>query len=94
MLDYIESHQGDEHNALRKMFIHPAVFDGLVSVLIQELTSKAMRPHLCDKHARKQLIHQLVTKVRAGLGDVEIRSFAEICEHIPCLKLELKKADL
>ena len=59
--------------------------------MVQELTKKAMRPHLCDKQARLKLIHQLVTKIRAGLGTNEIRTFAEICEAMPILKLELKK---
>ena len=53
-----------------------------------------MRPHLCDKYARRQLIHQLVTKIRKALGAQEIRTFAEICEEIPIMKLELKKSDL
>jgi hypothetical protein len=58
------------------------------------MKKKAMRPHLCDKNARKQLIKQLVHKVRAVLGANEIRTFAEICEALPILKLELKKSDL
>lgn len=35
-----------------------------------------------------------MSKIRAGLGDTEIRTFAEICEAMPILKLELKKSDL
>jgi hypothetical protein len=53
LLDYIDSHTGAALNTMKKFFIHPGIFDGLVSIMIQEMTSKAMRPHLCDKHARK-----------------------------------------
>jgi hypothetical protein len=35
-----------------------------------------------------------VTKIRAALGTTEVRTFAEICELIPIMKLELKKSDL
>jgi hypothetical protein len=79
---------------LKKFFIHPGIFDGLVSVMVREMTKKPIRPHLCDKHARRQLIHQLVTKIRSALGTTEIRTFAEICEEFPIMKLELKKSDL
>lgn len=34
LLEYIDSHTGAEHNSLKKFFIHPGIFDGLVSVLI------------------------------------------------------------
>lgn len=57
LLDYIDSHTGSEMNALKKFFIHPGIFDGLVSVMVQEMTKKAIRPHLCDKQARRKLIH-------------------------------------
>ena len=53
-----------------------------------------MRPHLCDSKARKILIAQLVEKIRENLGENEIRTFAEICEAMPLLILELKKSDL
>ena len=53
-----------------------------------------MRPHLCDSKARKALIGQLVEKIRGNLGSKEVRSFAEICEAMPILVLNLNKADL
>ena len=79
---------------MKKFFLHPSIFDGLVSVLNQEMKKKAMRPHLCDVHARVKLIDQMVKKIRAGLGTHEIRTFAEICEAMPILKLELNKSNL
>jgi len=94
LLEYIDSYTGDAHNSLKKFFVHPGIFDGLVSIMIREMTKRPMRPHLCDKHARRQLIHQLVTKIRKALGTQEIRTFAEICEELPIIKLELKKSDL
>jgi hypothetical protein len=94
MIDYIDSFPNDERNDMRRFFIHPGVFDGFVAVLAQELRKKPMRPHLCDSKARMALISQFVTKVRQQLGDIEVRSFAEICEHIPMMTLQLRKGDL
>ena len=86
LIDYIEN-SGDERNDLRKFFIHPGVFDGIVSMLVREMHKKPMRPHLCDANARKLLIAQLVGKIREGLGVKEIRTFAEICEAMPLINL-------
>jgi len=94
MIDYIDSFPTEERNDLRRFFIHPGVFDGFVAVLAQELRKKPMRPHLCDPKARMALIDQFVSKVRQGLGDREVRTFAEICEVIPMMTLQLKKGDL
>ena len=46
MHDYIS--KGERRNELRKFFLPPGVFDGVVNVLAQELTKKPMRPHICD----------------------------------------------
>ena len=93
LIDHIEC-SGEQRNALRKFFIHPGVFDGFVGVMVQELRKKPMRPHLCDQKARRALISQFVEKVRERLGDREVRSFAEICEHVPVLELKLRKSQL
>jgi len=53
LLDFISSQTAEESTALRQFFAHPGVFDGLVSVLVQELNKKPMRPHLCDPNARQ-----------------------------------------
>jgi hypothetical protein len=34
LLDYIDSFSGSELNSMKKFFIHPGIFDGLVSVLV------------------------------------------------------------
>jgi len=57
--EYIEckkSGDSERRLALRKFFMPPGVFDGLVNVLVQQLTKKPMRPHLCDAQARLALI--------------------------------------
>ena len=58
------------------------------------MRKKPLRPHLCSPNARKVLIAQLVKKIRENLGDNEIRTFAEICEAMPLLTLQLNKSDL
>jgi len=52
--DYI--HKSERKNELRKFFLPPGVFDGVINVLTQELSKKPMRPHLCDTGARQALI--------------------------------------
>ena len=36
----------------------------------------------------------MVETIRERLGEREVRSFAEICEHIPLLELKLRKSQL
>lgn len=57
LLEYIESHTGEELHSLKRFLIHPGLFDGIISIMVQEMHKKPMRPHLCDKYARRQLIH-------------------------------------
>jgi hypothetical protein len=45
---------------VRRLFTSPAVFDALVSILVQELRKKPIRYHLCVPEARRQVIHQVV----------------------------------
>ena len=52
--DYI--HKDDKSQSLKKFFMPPGVFDGVVNVLVQQMTKKPVRPHICDKQARKALI--------------------------------------
>ena len=55
-----------------------------------------MRPHLCDANARYKLMEQIVGKLEAACQefDREPRTFNEVIEAIPCLKLDLPKANL
>ena len=72
------------------------VFDGLINVLVQQLTKKPIRPHLCDAGARYKLFEQIVQKLEQACKtfDREPRTFNEVIEAIPCLKLDLPKANL
>lgn len=74
----------------------PGIFDGLVNVLVQEVTKSPMRPHICDPKARMALIHQLVEIFRAKMKEIkhEPRDFADICESLPMIRLNLHKSDL
>lgn len=55
-----------------------------------------MRPHLCEPNARKALIHQFVQHIRDYLKSTNhnVKDFKEVCEVMPLIKLQLKKADL
>lgn len=97
LLDYIESFsQGDERNDIKHFFMPPGIFDGIVSILIQELGKKPMRPYICDKNARMALVDQLVSKIRSYLKSTnhQVKDFSEICEVMPLIKLQLNKATL
>ena len=71
--------KGEKRSELRKFFMPPGVFDGVVNVLVQELTKNPVRPHLCDSAARKALIDQLVTKITHAFQKSEPRRFADVC---------------
>mmetsp|Transcript_20791 Transcript_20791/g.24416 ORF Transcript_20791/g.24416 Transcript_20791/m.24416 type:complete len:224 (+) Transcript_20791:321-992(+) len=45
--DYIIKHE--RKNELKKFFLAPGVFDGLVNVLVRELAKRPIRPHICDE---------------------------------------------
>ena len=79
---------------LKKFFLPPGVFDGLINVMVQQFTKNPIRVHLCDKNARKALVTQIVTKMVSSVTERDPRSFAAVCEILPCIKLELPKANL
>lgn len=70
----------------------PGIFDGIVSVLVQELRRSPMRPHLCDQGARRNLIKQLTDKIInelvVGKG-YKLKDFSEICQYMPKVTLNL-----
>jgi len=74
----------------------PGIFDGIISILIQEMGKKPMRPHLCDPTGRQALLRQFVEKIRAVLkaNKHQVKDFSEVCEAIPLMRLQLKKSDL
>lgn len=96
LYDYIHSFQGDEFFDIKQFFMPPGIFDGVVSILLQELKKKPIRPHLCEPNARKALIHQFVSQIRAYLKKTNhsVKDFVEICEVMPIIRLKLRKADL
>jgi hypothetical protein len=67
LLEYIDSHEGEAKNNLKHFFMPPGLFDGIVSILAQELTKKTIRPYICEPTARRALIHQFVSKIRTKL---------------------------
>ena len=58
------------------------------------MRNKAMRTHLCQPESRQALIHQLVTKIRAGMGERDAKDFALVCELVRTVTLELPKKNL
>lgn len=57
LLDYIDQQQPHETQQVYKQFFNsPGVFDGLVNLLVQELRQSPIRPHLCDKKQRINVI--------------------------------------
>lgn len=74
----------------------PGIFDGIVNILVQQLTKTPIRPHICDPQARMALIKQFVEIVRQKMREIkhEPKDFADVCESLPMIKLKLKKSDL
>lgn len=97
LLDYLEQQSPYETQVVFKEFFNaPGVFDGLVNVLVQELRKSPMRPHLCDKGARRQVIDQIVHAMMDKCDEkkVYLHDFAEMVERLPILHLELEKKSL
>lgn len=97
LIDYVDQQEPYEtHLVYKKFFNSPGVFDGLVNVLVQELRKSPIRPHLCDKEQRKNVIEQIVHAVMdlCTEKNLVLHDFAEIMEHMRVLRLTLKKADL
>ena len=91
--DYVNV--GDRRNELRKFFLPPGVFDGIINILVQQLLKKPIRPHICDEQARKALVKQLCDKiVEEVTKDREPRTFAQVCEVLPQIALDLPKKNL
>lgn len=55
-----------------------------------------MRPHLADKKARMEVIHQIVTAVKETCDQQEIvlHDFSEVAERLPMIKVNLEKKNL
>lgn len=89
MLAYVETHEGDALNETKQFFMPPGIFDGIISVLMQELNKKPIRPYLCDPTGRKAILRQFVEKIRQVLktNKHQVKDFSEICEAIPMMRL-------
>ena len=49
LIDYVNSQKDyQDKKELKEFFASPGVFDGLVNVLILELTKSPIRPHIAD----------------------------------------------
>lgn len=102
LIDYlndIKANQGQEkYNIMKDFLSPPGIFDGLVSVVIQEMRRKPIRMHLCDvKSGRKALLDQLITKIYNHMvveKKFKIKNFSDVCQYMPKINLALKKSDL
>lgn len=67
MLDYMNKEILGEsieyQQNVKRLLQSSAVFDGLVSILVQELRKKPIRYHLCVPEARKSVIDQVIRQV-------------------------------
>lgn len=65
------------------------MFDGLVSILAQEMRKKPMRPYLCHRESRIKIIDQMVTKILEMVQTNKLKpmKFSEIIEFMPMIKL-------
>ena len=79
-----------------RFFDSPGVFDGLVNVFVMELHKSPIRPHLCDVNQRKKVVKTIVEYVFDYFTEKGMKphDFAEIPQHIRCLRINLAKADL
>lgn len=72
---------------MRRFFQSPAVFDAVVTILVQELRKKPIRYHLCVPEARTKVIDQVVRKlvqvmIEKKLNPQKIGELIENCSHI------------
>lgn len=95
--DYINKGIANEsveyQQQVRRLFQSPAVFDGLVTILVQELRKKPIRYHLCLPDARAHVIDQIVHKLVTVMLEKKLnpQRIGEIIEHCKCLEIQLDK---
>lgn len=100
MHDYINKTIAEEpleyQQNVRRLFQSPSVFDGLVSILVQELRKKPIRYHLCVPEARAVVVDQLVRRFVAIMVEKKLnpQKFGELIEHESLIELDLNKAFL
>ena len=97
LIDYInEQTPYESHLVYKKFFESPGVFDGLINVLVQELRRSPIRPHLCDKKARKHVIDQIVHAMmdKCNEHNLIVHDFKEIFEKLTLIKVDLDKTNL
>jgi len=85
-----------ESTELDQSFKSPSLFDGFVSILVQELKHKPIRYHLCEREARLKLIDQLIDKFHEAmvLNELTGHKFAEIVPYMPLIVLDLPRENL
>jgi hypothetical protein len=95
--DYINKSIASEpleyQQSVRRLFQSPAVFDGLVTILVQELRKKPIRYHLCVPEARDKVIDQIVRKMVQVMIEKKLnpQKIGEIIENAPCVVIDLDK---
>lgn len=80
----------------KDFFNSPGLFDGLINVLVQELRNSPIRPHLCDKKARLNIIDQLVHAIMEMCNEknLVVHEFAQIMEFLRVVRVKLHKSKL
>ena len=96
LMEVIENWSTDKEENLRikRFFMPPGLFDGLVNILILELKKSPMRPHICERGSRRALMRQMIDIITTTVTDRQPRDFSEICEIFPVMHLSLPKSNL
>lgn len=83
-------------NEVTRLFSSPALFDGFVTILVQELRKKPIKYHLCVPEARMAVIDQLVKAFVGVMHEKKLnpQKLPEIIEHLSMIVIDLPKKNL
>ena len=83
-------------NEITRLFSSPALFDGFVTILVQELRKKPIKYHLCVPEAREAVIAQLVKAFVEVMHNKKLnpQKLPEIIENLSMVVIDLPKSNL
>jgi hypothetical protein len=85
-----------EYQRYRDLYAAPGVFDGVVNMLVQELRQSPIRPYLCCKKARVEIMDQVTEQIMELATDknLKLHDFTDIPEHQRLMKIKLHQSML
>lgn len=79
-----------------RAFESPAIFDGVVGILMRELRKKPVRNFILHQPTRKKILNSFIDTITELFveKDIHLRELKDVIEHIRILEVELVKEEM